>query len=363
VGRKVTGTTKHRVHTPVSLRKALRCGFTILLCSCLLFGAAHCRAQESQDRAEAARQEQAKTQKHVYTEDDLARAKILTREDAARFAASRKETGPGEQAPLDASVDLPQLPLGDIALRYRDAKRAMQAQKPFHLPFEEPSFASPVISVAKPAPPRPGFSPAHPNLMPAHPNVVLAPAISSPAPLHRVDPFTRRSAPPVPSVTRIAPAAPAAQPFFSRPAPAPVGAQPNLSTKIAAQPSAVANTFSPLHTVTVQPGDSLWKLAQQTLGRGSRWRELLAANPGIVDPTRLAAGTHIIVPTATTTLQHVKSDMTVAVQQGDTLTKIAQSQYGRAASWTCIAQANPKIVDPNRIYQGQQLLLPFSCKP
>jgi nucleoid-associated protein YgaU len=78
-----------------------------------------------------------------------------------------------------------------------------------------------------------------------------------------------------------------------------------------------------------------------------------------VDPTRLAAGTEIVVPAKITGL---KSDLTVNVQPGDTLTKIAQATYGRAAAWRCIAQANPEIVDPNRIYEGQQLLLPFTCK-
>ena len=117
-----------------------------------------------------------------------------------------------------------------------------------------------------------------------------------------------------------------------------------------------------MHAVTVQPGDSLWKLAQQTLGRGSRWHELLAANPGIADPTHLAAGTKIVVPNKTSTLQSGKSDTKISVEKGDTLTKIAQSQYRKAAAWRCIVQANPEITDPNRIYEGQQLLLPFNCK-
>lgn len=385
---------KHRVHTPVSLRRPLSCGFTVLLCSCLLFGAAQCRAQETQRAADAAhhesaRKEQPKLRKHVYTEDDLGRAKILTPEDEARFAASRKEqVGPGEQpsAVLDATGDLPQLPLGDIARRYRDAKRAMQAPTPFHLPFDEPALASPIVPVTKPAPPRPSFSAGRPNVAPTHANVVVAPAISSPAPSHRVDPFARRSSPAAPSVARIAPSAPAARPFVAHPAPAPAAPRTNIPAEIAApkfvspkfapvpaaptavapeisQPSAVVRPLSPLHIVTVQPGDSLWKLAQQNLGRGSRWPELLVANPGIVDPTRLAAGTQIVVPTQTSTLQHVKSDTKVAVQKGDTLTKIAQSQYGRAAAWSCIAQANPQIVDADRIYEGQQLLLPFTCNP
>lgn len=386
---------KHNVHAPVSLRKPLRCGFAIVLCSCLLFGAAQCRAQATQDASETARQqradkEQPRQQKHVYTEDDLGRAKILTPEDEARFAASRKEQiGPGEQPlnVLDASGDLPQLPLGDIARRYRDAKRAMQAPTPFHLPFDEPAFASPIIPVAKPAPPRPSVAPAHPNVAPAHRNTIVAPAISSPAPLHRVDPFTRRGAPAEPSVARIAPSAPGVRAFVAHPAPAPAAPRTNLPAEIAAPkfaspkfapvpaaPTAVApeiagpsavhsSSSSPVHIVTLQPGDSLWKLAQQNLGRGSRWPELLAANPGIMDPAHLAAGTQIVVPTETSTLKNVKSDTKVVVQKGDTLTKIAQSQYGRAAAWNCIAQANRQIVDANRIYEGQQLLLPFTCNP
>jgi hypothetical protein len=114
---KLSSSTNQHVHTQVSLRKPLRCGFTILLCSCLFLGASQCRAQETQDAAEAARQERARKDqpqppKHVYTEDDLGRAKILTPEDEARFAAQRKlpssPTDPQTQVPLDAFVELPQ---------------------------------------------------------------------------------------------------------------------------------------------------------------------------------------------------------------------------------------------------------------
>ena len=430
--------SKHSVHTPVSLRQPLRCGLTVLVCSCLLFGASRCRAQE-QDAAAAARQEQArkdqaKQQKHVYTEDDLGRAKILTPEDEARFAGSRREQiSPADgQTPgsLDASAELPQLPLGDIARRYRDAKRAMQAPTSFHLPFDEPAFASLIAPVSQPAPPRPSFSPAHPNLLPAQPKVAVAPAISSPAPLHRVDPFARRSAPAAPSVERGAPTAPASRPSVSRIAPAPAVLQPNLSGDIAAPkfaspgfapvpdgvghpsvprvapapeiwrphssakiaapkleprefaspkfvptpaaPEAAAPEIAPRtgvektaslpQVLTVQRGDSLWKLAQQLLGRASRWKELLAANPGIVDPKRLEAGTQIVVPTETATLKITRSDSKVVVQKGDTLSAIARANYGRGAAWRCIAQANPRIADANRIYEGQQLLLPFKCE-
>lgn len=397
------------MHTQVSLGKPLRCGFTILLCSCLLFGAAQCRAQETQDAAEAARQERArkeqpKQSKHVYTEDDLGRPKILTPEDEERFAAQRRQllSSPDQQpqVSLDASADLPQLPLGDIARRYRDAKRAVQAPTPFHLPFDEPSFAAPEVSIPIVAPPRPNLSPVRPSLAPSHPHAVPAPSLSNSAPLHRVDPFARRSTPATPSpLTGVAPTAREAQPSVSRPTPvlvdprpnlipgtsskiappkvaprtfAPLATQPNLlpsnalpaapapsvTPKIAVAPGTASAPSSPLHTVTVQPGDSLWKIAQQKLGRGSRWHELLAANPGIVDPNRLATGTEVIVPAVTS----LKSDVKLTVQQGDTLSKLAQATYGRATAWRCIAQANPEIEDVDRIYVGQQLLLPFSCQ-
>jgi LysM repeat protein len=410
------------VHRRVSLRQPLRCGFAIVLCSCLFFGAAQCRAQAYQDVAEAARQQRArkdqtKKQKHVYTDEDLRRAKILTPEDEALIEAKRKQqVQPAEeqaQAPIDADTGLAQLPLGDIARRYRNAKMAAQSPDPFHLPFDEPIFAAPVISVpslepplpdfsparpsvvhARPSPAavapaisstapvqrldstislpnlaRPGqsFSPAHPNLAPAHPNSVVAPTISSPAPLQRLDPFTPRFAPSAPpSVSRIAPfapqpkAAPAIAPWVPKSnaaRPSASTGQPNVAPSIA-PPSALAKT-STLRTVVIQPGDSLWKLAQQNLGRGSRWQELLAANPSIVDPTRIAAGTEIVIPAKVTGL---KSDLKVTVKQGDTLSSIARVTYGRAAAWRCIAQANPEIPDANRIYEGQQLLLPFNCQ-
>src|SRR5437867_3791038 len=129
----LSSVTKHHKHTLVSLRKPLRCGFAIVLCSCLFYGAAQCRAQEaqSQDVAEAARQERARREqeqpKHVYTDEDLRRAKILTPEDEARLAAKRKldPTAPVQQPTpdvLDANGELGQLPLGDIARYYRRAK-------------------------------------------------------------------------------------------------------------------------------------------------------------------------------------------------------------------------------------------------
>jgi LysM repeat protein len=372
----LSSSRKPHEHRRVSLRRPLRCGLTILICSCLFAGAAQCRARSPQDVAEAPRQERArkdaKKAKHVYTDDDMRRAKILTPEDEARVQARRK-TPPAldaseSEASLDANAEMPQLPLGDIARRYRSAKRAVRTGIPFHLPFDEPVFADPVISVPKVDPPRPNFSPAHPNFVPARPRAVVTPAISVPAPVRRVDPFTRRLVPTAPpSISHAVAAvpqpkaAPAIAPFAPKSdmakAIAPNAPRPTIASEVA-PPSAAAQRDSSLHTITVRPGDSLWKIAQQNLGRGGRWQELLAANPRIVDPARIATGTEIVLPA---NLNRMTSDRKVNVQQGDTLSKIAQRSYGRGAAWRCVAQANPEIADVNRIYVGQQLLLPFGC--
>jgi nucleoid-associated protein YgaU len=187
--------------------------------------------------------------------------------------------------------------------------------------------------------------------------------------VRRVDPFAKRFALTAP------PAISYANPIVAQPrADAIVAAAPKPNARIevaptAPHPSSVAPVVAPsieirgnasLRIVTVRPGDSLWKLAQENLGRGSRWQELLAANPGIVDPARIAAGTEIVLPTNRTGM---KTDMRVTVKQGDTLTQIAKLTYGRAAAWRCIEQANPEISDANHIYAGQQLRLPFACRP
>jgi nucleoid-associated protein YgaU len=123
-------------------------------------------------------------------------------------------------------------------------------------------------------------------------------------------------------------------------------------------PTMSGKNFPVMHSVILQAGQSLWTVAQQNLGRGSRWQELLAANPNIVDPTRIAAGTEIVMPSTVTGL---KSDLKVTVKEDDSLSKIAKATYGQLAAWRCIAQANPQVADANKIFAGQQLLLPLAC--
>jgi nucleoid-associated protein YgaU len=108
--------------------------------------------------------------------------------------------------------------------------------------------------------------------------------------------------------------------------------------------------------ILVQRGDTLWGLARQHLGKGSRWTELAAANPTIGDPHRLQAGAVIRLPAS---LQAEGSK--ISVRAGDTLWSLAAAKYGRGASWTCIASANPQLENPDLIQPGQALMMPASC--
>lgn len=110
----------------------------------------------------------------------------------------------------------------------------------------------------------------------------------------------------------------------------------------------------------MKPGDSLWKLAQQDLGKGLRWPDLLAVNPGIVDANHIVAGSQIYLPAAAAS---ARTATKITIQKGDTLSQIAQSRLGHASYAGCIAHANPAIRDANHIFAGQSLLLPASCTP
>ncbi len=108
----------------------------IIFVSCIAFGAMQCSAQ---DVAEAARQERSQKQskqkksKHVYTEQDLKRAQILTPEDRAQVEAKKNQPTPPMAGKSQEAVDAQSLPsdapLGDVAPRFRKQKQSQKLQQ------------------------------------------------------------------------------------------------------------------------------------------------------------------------------------------------------------------------------------------
>src|SRR6266852_1729541 len=92
----------------ICLRCLRLCSPGILFVSCAVFGAAQCSAQ---DVAEAARHERAqkesrqKKSKHVYTEQDLKRAQILSPEDRAQVAAKKNQLAPPSAEKSQEALD------------------------------------------------------------------------------------------------------------------------------------------------------------------------------------------------------------------------------------------------------------------
>ncbi|WP_059040801.1 LysM peptidoglycan-binding domain-containing protein [Paenibacillus rubinfantis] len=58
------------------------------------------------------------------------------------------------------------------------------------------------------------------------------------------------------------------------------------------------DTKTPPAAYIVIPGDTLWKIAQRTLGNGDRWREVYTANQAVIgkDPNRIIPGQKLVIP-------------------------------------------------------------------
>ena len=355
--------------------------------------------QDEQDAPSAARQEKArksnetKTESHVYTNDDLRKPQILTEPDRARIE-ERKKSVPTPQTleprpSLDAGGDSPAESLGEVARRNRREKApdAEQASPvPFPMDLLQPTFAAPAPVGPAPSAPRAPLMPIAPPTAASKPRLGRAPlkrdpfsrpALSpfltapnpGPAPLIMApaepSPVAPKRAPIVPPSAVVIPAKPSTAslpptiPGIPRSKPSMVSPTappqpPDPST------SSIAPTSSRDSRITVQPGDSLWKLSRRFLGTGFRWREWLSVNQGLLDPQFIQPGTILIVPRPTSSAVTAAIG-NVLVHQGDSLWKIALTHYGNGAGWQCIAGANPALGDPGQIYPGQTLVLPVRC--
>ena len=327
-------------------------GRRIYLCAllfvCLVFvGAVKSWAQ---DLGALARQEQARKQAlpnhpvHVYTNDDLARDKILLSEDSALFQSARKNLPPALEleppAPAPQSVAVEPAPepetrevsLGEVAKKYREEKLARPEPSPETAPVAVSIYVYTNDDMARPKILTPEDHAKYeaalkkPLPLPVGRKVEIepAPTIESPAPEALVSEAPRPEVPlgdvartvyqeeHPPQQVLVARRTPRSRFPWARTLvayrttrlpnfPARYTPVANVPVKrLVDPPSMKANDRGSgygndreLVSITVRSGDSLWKLARRHLGHGNQWRKLLAANPWIGNPNRLRVGAQI----------------------------------------------------------------------
>jgi nucleoid-associated protein YgaU len=280
----------------------------------------------AQDLGDAARQERERKLNlghqaaHVYTNDDLKRTHILLPEDLARMLEARKNTKAQEvvaasnpsSAPATSNTANPAASISDVVIPAPATQISVEAATRDRMPEQGPS-------------------PARAARVPASRAAMLASMDTQ---------KTRKSRNNSPDFVFAG---------ITKKLPVPVPVEP----KPVAEAKPVADALT---GVRVAAGDSLWKIAQEHLGDGARWRELAAVNPEIADPNLIHTGEWI----------RLVAEVSVAAKQvvvraGDTLTSVAQAELGNARAFSCIAQANPQLETADRIFPGQTLVVPQSC--
>ncbi|CAM3422376.1 LysM peptidoglycan-binding domain-containing protein [Occultella aeris] len=134
-------------------------------------------------------------------------------------------------------------------------------------------------------------------------------------------------------------------------------------------------------THMVEPGDTLWDIAQSRLGDGQRWREIADLNYGLPQPDGhaltdahwLKVGWQLRIPgtefPGAETVQNAATE--VMVQPGDTLFEIAAEHLGDGNRYPEIFDASrdlpqpggAHLVDPDVIDVGWHLLIPAATEP
>ena len=129
----------------------------------------------------------------------------------------------------------------------------------------------------------------------------------------------------------------------------------------------------------IKSQDSLWKIAQEKLGSGHRWKYLYELNRDkISDPNKLVAGTVISIPIenedqAMNIRESVLPEMkdrqvssasdkryiSYVVQKDDSLWKIAKNYLGDGNRWREIYELNRDVIkNPDKLPQKQVILIP-----
>jgi LysM repeat protein len=86
----------------------------------------------------------------------------------------------------------------------------------------------------------------------------------------------------------------------------------------------------------------------------------IAAGELVLIPAAVNKIAEVAAPAAKPVMA-AEGSKSVIVRQGDSLWKLAEFSLGNGAAWNCIAAANPQITDADRIFAGQTLVLPSDC--
>jgi nucleoid-associated protein YgaU len=151
----------------------------------------------------------------------------------------------------------------------------------------------------------------------------------------------------------------------------PVEAAPSRTTSVSETPTV---------EYTVRRGDSLWKIAEEHLGDGMRFREIVALNeevlhgqPNFIDPgltLRLPSDAESTVEETEET-EEPRAEENYVVEPGDTLWHIAEEKLGEGERYPEIFEASrntvqsdgQRLTDPDLIRPGWELRIPGTVDP
>ncbi len=117
---------------------------------------------------------------------------------------------------------------------------------------------------------------------------------------------------------------------------------------------------------TVQPGDSLWRIAARFYGTGTLWRRIYEDNIiAIKNPNRIYAGQRLVIHLADSDRAGREAAAAgmgrriYSVMLGDNLWTVAKKVYGNGMLWERIYRANRELIlDARQIYAGQRIVIP-----
>jgi len=108
-------------------------------------------------------------------------------------------------------------------------------------------------------------------------------------------------------------------------------------------------------TYIVEPGDTLWSIAERFFGDGNRYKEIAELN-NLADPNIIHAGQELVIQRFSGDDEEEPLPADYIVQEGDTLWSIAERAYGDGSKYTELAEKNG-LGNPELIYPGQRIML------